>query len=630
MDDAQLVAAARAGDRNAWAAIYDRYADRIYDFSASMLRNRADASDVMQETFLVAFESLDHLAQPERLGPWLYAIAHRSILDRTGPDGLALGIDAAGDVLWGSDATQERPSRAELAEFVWQAAAGLDEQERALLDLHLRQRLEGPDLASAAGVAAGPVDIQVQRLEGQIERSLGALLVARTGRRNCPELYAVLNDWDGRLTPEFRDRVTAHVDDCELCNSRRRIAPSPLALLSAAPTAAAPAYLRSVVLGKAELDALDHEDDARPGPGRVLASAGWVFDRDGFPDLTGEERRGTVRSTGPVFASIRPTTVMAAGAGTVGISSVRYSDPSTYGPVADPSSPRPPADRRGVLVGGLAGLIILFAAIVVVVSSRSKGPSSGTISVGVTTSTATATSEAPTTASTVPTTPPTTGVAPTTIAIIGHLVVGSSKSIELGTTASSASLIVGNDGAAGLDFAATASGAGLSVNPVSGTLGPSGSQTLTVALDRSASAAGPFIGTIVISSQGGTANVTVNAVIDPGPSIIGENYVPPLVYTSACKAQTSTTMATTSTRPTTSMVTATVTTTVPPLQIVVLHWQSALDGAGTRTMTGNGTGYSAVLGPFTMTGSVDWWITAIDGANASGSSSHHTLGVICP
>ncbi|MDQ1443081.1 MAG: hypothetical protein QOG97_3309, partial [Acidimicrobiaceae bacterium] len=26
MDDAQLVAAARAGDRNAWAAIYDRYA----------------------------------------------------------------------------------------------------------------------------------------------------------------------------------------------------------------------------------------------------------------------------------------------------------------------------------------------------------------------------------------------------------------------------------------------------------------------------------------------------------------------------------------------------------------------------------------------------------------------------
>ncbi len=156
MDDAELVAAARAGDRNAWAAIYDRYADRVYDFCASMLRNRADASEAMQETFLVAFETLGQLAQPERLGAWLYAVAHRAILDRTGAEGLAVGIDAAGDVLWGSDATQERPSRAELAEFVWQAAAGLDEQERALLDLHLRQGLEGPDLASAAGAASRP------------------------------------------------------------------------------------------------------------------------------------------------------------------------------------------------------------------------------------------------------------------------------------------------------------------------------------------------------------------------------------------------------------------------------------------------------------------------------------------
>jgi RNA polymerase sigma factor (sigma-70 family) len=642
MDDAQLVAAARAGDRSAWAAIYDRYADRIHDFCASMLRNRADASDTMQETFLIGFENLDQLAQPERLGPWLYAIAHRSILDRTGPEGLALGIDAAGEVLWGSDATQERPSRAELAEFVWQAAAGLDERERALLDLHLRQRLEGPDLASAAGVAAGPVDSRVERLEAQIERSLGALLVARTGRRNCPELYAVLAGWDGRLTPEFRERVTAHVDDCEMCNSRRRIAPSPLALVAAAPMSPAPAYLRSVVLGKAELDAVEHEDDARPGAGRLPASAGWVFNRDGFPDLTGDERPRVPRSTGPVFASTRPTTVMAAGAGAagagaagagavgVGAAGVRATAPTTYLPIVGPPPPRSPDDRRGILVGGLAGLIILFAAIVIVVSSRSKGPSSGSIAVGVTTSIATATSQPTTT--TPATTAPTTSIAPTTIATIGHLIVASSKPIELGTGATSASLIVGNNGAAPLDYAATASGAGLSVNPSAGTLGPSGSQTLTIALDRSASAAGPFIGTIVISSPGGTANVTVNAVIDPGPSIIGENYAPPLVYTSGCHAQTSTTTPTASTTaptPTTSMVTATVTTTLP-LQVVVLHWQSAADGSGTRTMTTTGILYGATLGPFTMKDSVDWWITAIDSAGAIGTSSHHTLGVICP
>ncbi len=428
--------------------------------------------------------------------------------------------------------------------------------------------------------------------------------------------------------------MTAHVDDCEKCNSRRRIAPSPLALIAAAPMAPAPAYLRSVVLGKAEMDALEHDGEGRPGPSRLLASAGWVFNGDGFPDLTGDQRAGRPRSTGPVFASIRPTTVMAAGAGAgaaVAAGASSATAPTAFVPIVDPARPRPPDDRRGILVGGLAGLIILFAAIVIVVSSRSKGSPSGAIAVGVTTSTATASSQPTTTASTAPPTTPPTSLAPTTVVTVGHLIVGGSKSVELGTSASSASLIVGNDGPAPLDYSATASGAGLSVNPVTGTLGPSASQTLTVALDRSAPATGTFTGTIVIASPGGTINVTVNAIVDPGPSIIGENYAPRVVYTSGCNSQTSTTKpttSTTSTNATTSMVTATVTTTLP-LQIVVLHWQSSVNGAGTRTMTGTGSAYSATLGPFAMTGQVDWWITAIDSANATGTSSHHLLPVTC-
>ena len=39
-DDAELVRAATAGDRGAFAAIYDRYADRLHDFCWSVLRDR--------------------------------------------------------------------------------------------------------------------------------------------------------------------------------------------------------------------------------------------------------------------------------------------------------------------------------------------------------------------------------------------------------------------------------------------------------------------------------------------------------------------------------------------------------------------------------------------------------------
>jgi DNA-directed RNA polymerase specialized sigma24 family protein len=81
-DDAELVRAATAGDRRAFAAIYDRYADRLYDFCWSVLRDRDEAADATQDAFLVAAERLGQLRDPERLRPWLYAAARSQALRR--------------------------------------------------------------------------------------------------------------------------------------------------------------------------------------------------------------------------------------------------------------------------------------------------------------------------------------------------------------------------------------------------------------------------------------------------------------------------------------------------------------------------------------------------------------------
>src|SRR6266508_4394045 len=80
--DAELVAAAMGGDRGAFAAIYDRYADRLHDFCWSLLRDRDEAADATQDAFLVAAERLGQLRDPERLRPWLYAVARSQALAR--------------------------------------------------------------------------------------------------------------------------------------------------------------------------------------------------------------------------------------------------------------------------------------------------------------------------------------------------------------------------------------------------------------------------------------------------------------------------------------------------------------------------------------------------------------------
>ena len=140
---------------------------------------------------------------------------------------------------------EQAAHQADLRELVWNAAAGLSERDRALLDLHLRHGLEGADLGEAIGVEPAHAYVLLTRLRDQVERSLGALLVARLGRADCPDLSRLLTDWDGRFSPLVRKRVARHVDNCETCGAARRKLASPLALLAAVPPMPAPADLRA-------------------------------------------------------------------------------------------------------------------------------------------------------------------------------------------------------------------------------------------------------------------------------------------------------------------------------------------------------------------------------------------------
>jgi hypothetical protein len=67
MDESTLVAAALADPQRGFGAIYDRYGDRIHDYCLAVLRQREDAADAAQDTFLIAYERLGQLRDPGRL-----------------------------------------------------------------------------------------------------------------------------------------------------------------------------------------------------------------------------------------------------------------------------------------------------------------------------------------------------------------------------------------------------------------------------------------------------------------------------------------------------------------------------------------------------------------------------------
>lgn len=289
--DADLVAAAVAGDRDAFAAIYDRYADRIYSTCARLLRNRDDAADACADVFLLAAERLDQLRDPTKLRPWLFAIARRQVYLRTGRRSRTVPVEEVDDVSAAGPAVDPAPVEtavegAELATLVREAASGLDDGDRLVLELQL-QGLDGADLADALGVSANNAYQAAHRMKERLERSLGALLVARRGRADCADLDRLLGDWDGRFSVLWRKRVARHVDRCEVCERRRKAVPALLleGVAAATPVLAVPVSVRDRVLSGARIGGAS----GRPWPG------------DGFPPPDRSGPRRTVLAVAAVL-----------------------------------------------------------------------------------------------------------------------------------------------------------------------------------------------------------------------------------------------------------------------------------------------------------------------------------------
>ena len=73
--DADLVAAARAGDKDAFGQLVERYQQMVKRIALGMVRSEYLAQELMQETILQAYLSLDRLRNHDRFKSWLYGIA---------------------------------------------------------------------------------------------------------------------------------------------------------------------------------------------------------------------------------------------------------------------------------------------------------------------------------------------------------------------------------------------------------------------------------------------------------------------------------------------------------------------------------------------------------------------------
>jgi RNA polymerase sigma-70 factor (ECF subfamily) len=77
--DQELLAAISKGCTSSFAALYEKYKERIYRFALSRLQDSELASDCLQETFLTVWKSAASFTGKSTVSTWVFGVAHNKI-----------------------------------------------------------------------------------------------------------------------------------------------------------------------------------------------------------------------------------------------------------------------------------------------------------------------------------------------------------------------------------------------------------------------------------------------------------------------------------------------------------------------------------------------------------------------
>lgn len=196
-DDSLFLAALRAREEAAYAALVRRYRGRVLSVTRRILRDEEEARDATQETFLLAFRAMDRFCGAARLSTWLHRIAVNCALmklraaasrrlDQPVQEALREGLLAGalhpylagGDPQRAGDAGLERR---QLGQDLNAAIARLPESYRAVLLLRDVEELDTGETARRLGISPANVKVRLHRARLTLRRMLCGGAVYRGG-----------------------------------------------------------------------------------------------------------------------------------------------------------------------------------------------------------------------------------------------------------------------------------------------------------------------------------------------------------------------------------------------------------------------------------------------------------------
>lgn len=162
-EDGTVLDAVRRGDARALEELYRRHSPRLYALLLRMLRENADAEEILQETFVDAWRRAgEYAASRGSVEAWLITIARSRAIDRIRNRGARLRLVRQTEQQAPADAPQSEPPDVHAQTRLRRALGTLPPEQRRALELAYWEGLSQSEISEHTGDPLGTVKTRVR------------------------------------------------------------------------------------------------------------------------------------------------------------------------------------------------------------------------------------------------------------------------------------------------------------------------------------------------------------------------------------------------------------------------------------------------------------------------------------
>lgn len=171
-DEADIVKSVLKGDINKFSIIVEKYEFYVFKIAYNIIKNRSAAEDVVQETFITAYNKLSTYRNEYKFSTWFFKIARNKSIDfiRKGKNKNENNIDTIENIISKDVSPEEYAQYSIMLSFTSKFIKELDDTDRHILLLKSIDLLSFADISQIIGMNESSVKKRYYKVKSQFKK----------------------------------------------------------------------------------------------------------------------------------------------------------------------------------------------------------------------------------------------------------------------------------------------------------------------------------------------------------------------------------------------------------------------------------------------------------------------------